>query len=529
MSIKEQAAPRVAVIGCGYWGRNLVRNFAGLETLAAVSDTDPELAQRFGTQYQVEALTFEQVLQAPDIDAVAIATPAVTHSDFAEQALVAGKHVFVEKPIALNVDAAEALNALARQRGRVLMVGHLLQYHPVFRRLKELVEQGELGRLRHIYSHRLNLGKVRREENILWSFAPHDVSMILSLVGAEPDRVAAVSSFFLHSQVADVTTTHLTFPGGENAHVFVSWLHPYKEQKLVVVGDEGMAVFDDTLDWERKLLLYRHKILWKNGFPTPDKAEAEAVAVTAAEPLRQELAHFLDCIAGKTQCRTDGDEGIRVLRVLQASERDILKQHTRQGMHGVKVGAQQMTDCFIHETAVVDSHCRIGKGTKIWHFSHILANSSIGEDCILGQNVMAGPDVNIGNHCKVQNNVSIYKDVTLEDGVFCGPSCVFTNVNNPRAELEKKDQFAPTLVRQGATIGANATILCGIELGQFCFIAAGAVVTKDVKPFALMVGSPARQVGWVGHYGERLSDDLVCPTTGQQYRLDRNGLLIAED
>ena len=187
-----------------------------------------------------------------------------------------------------------------------------------------------------------------------------------------------------------------------------------------------------------------------------------------------------------------------------------------------------MADYFIHETALVDAQCHIGKGTRIWHFSHILARSSIGEDCILGQNVMVGPEVNIGARCKIQNNVSIYKGVTLEDGVFCGPSCVFTNVSNPRAELEKKDQFADTRVRRGATIGANATILCGVELGEYSFIAAGAVVTGDVKPFALMVGTPAKQVGWVGHYGERLDDNLVCPATGKRYRLNRTGLLEAQ-
>ena len=323
MSVTDRAPARVAVIGCGYWGRNLVRNFSDLGALAAVCDTDPELARQFGSRYDVRTPAFEEVIRDASIDAVAIATPAITHSSMAMRALSAGKHVFVEKPIALDVDIAEELNELSRREGRVLMVGHLLQYHPSFLRLKELVALGELGRLRHIYSHRLNLGKVRREENILWSFAPHDVSMILSLVGDEPDRVSAIGSFFLHSQVADVTTTHMSFPGGENAHVFVSWLHPYKEQKLVVVGDEGMAVFDDTREWEQKLLVYRHKIIWKDSLPTPDKAEAEAIAVTPAEPLRQELAHFLDSITGKTSCRTDGNEGIRVLKVLQASERDI--------------------------------------------------------------------------------------------------------------------------------------------------------------------------------------------------------------
>ena len=325
----------MAVIGCGYWGKNLVRNFAELGALAAVCDAEPERLQHFSRQYNADACTLEEILSTDAIDALAIATPAVTHSTIARQALLAGKHVFVEKPVALDVGAAEELNALAKKQGRMLMVGHLLQYHPAFLKLKELVVQGELGCLRYLYSHRLNLGKVRREENILWSFAPHDISMILSLAGSEPDEVSAVGSFFLHSQVADVTTTHLSFPGGTRAHVFVSWLHPYKEQRLVVVGEEGMAVFDDTREWEHKLLIYRHKILWKNSLPTPEKAEAETISITPAEPLRQELTHFLDCIAGKTRCRTDGDEAIRVLKVLQTSEHAIRAGYSHQVTEGV--------------------------------------------------------------------------------------------------------------------------------------------------------------------------------------------------
>ena len=337
----QQVSPRIAVIGCGYWGKNLVRNFAELGVLAAVCDENPERAQQFGHQYNVSTCTLEEALSATTIDAVAIATPAVTHSAVAKQALLAGKHVFVEKPVALDVNAAEELNELSKKQQRVLMVGHLLQYHPAFLRLKELVEQGELGRLRYLYSHRLNLGKVRREENILWSFAPHDISMILSLVGTEPDEVSAVGSFFLHSQVADVTTTHLSFVGGTRAHVFVSWLHPYKEQRLVVVGEAGMAVFDDTLDWEHKLTIYRHKILWNNSLPTPEKAEAKTIAVTPAEPLRQELTHFLDCIEGKTRCRTDGDEAIRVLKVLQTSEQAIRAGYSHQITEGVKAARKK--------------------------------------------------------------------------------------------------------------------------------------------------------------------------------------------
>jgi acetyltransferase-like isoleucine patch superfamily enzyme len=390
------------------------------------------------------------------------------------------------------------------------MVGHLLQYHPGFIRLRRLVAEGALGRLQYVYSNRLNLGKVRREEDILWSFAPHDLSMILSLVGDEPSEVTAEGGYYLHRTVADVTTTQLAFPGGERAHVFVSWLHPFKEQKLVVIGDRAMAVFDDGEPWSRKLLLYPHKIEWRAAMPVPQRAEAEPVPLDEAEPLALECRHFLDCIATGARPRTDGAEGLRVLRVLTRASR-ALKQNAEPP-------PRPRADAQIHETAVVDEPSEIGAGTRIWHFSHILAHTRIGRDCSLGQNVMAGPEVSIGNHCKIQNNVSIYKGVTLEDDVFCGPSCVFTNVMNPRAAIERKDEFRPTLVKRGATIGANATIVCGHTVGEYAFVAAGAVVTRDVPAFALMAGVPARRIGWISHDGERLGADLVCPRSGRRYR-----------
>lgn len=180
---------------------------------------------------------------------------------------------------------------------------------------------------------------------------------------------------------------------------------------------------------------------------------------------------------------------------------------------------------MIHETAVVDPKAEIGDGTKIWHFSHILAGTKIGSDCTIGQNVMIGPDVTVGDNCKIQNNVSIYKGVTLEDEVFCGPSCVFTNVRSPRAGIDRRDEFEQTMVRRGVTIGANATIVCGSELGEYSFVAAGAVVTSDIPPFALMAGVPARRIGWVGHAGEALDDALVCPRTGRRYVLTSDGRL----
>jgi len=175
-------------------------------------------------------------------------------------------------------------------------------------------------------------------------------------------------------------------------------------------------------------------------------------------------------------------------------------------------------DVFIHESSYVDDNVAIGRGSKVWHFSHILSNTHIGEDCSLGQNVVIGPSVVVGNRVKIQNNVSVYEGVTLEDGVFCGPSCVFTNVNNPRSEIVRKDEYRKTTVKRGASIGANATIICGHNLGEYCFIAAGAVVTKEVPAYALMAGTPARRIGWISKAGGRLGENFICPIDGTTYR-----------
>ncbi len=518
---KVTSVPRVAVAGCGYWGANLVRNFAALDALAGVVDERPEVAASFSGKYKVPVLTWEQALASPEIDAVAIATPAESHDRLVKQALDAGKHVFVEKPLALRYAEGAKLAAEAERRGLTLMVGHLLQYHPVFIKMRGLVRDGVLGRIRHMYSNRLNLGKVRREENIIWSFAPHDISMILSLAGEAPESIHTEGSYHLHPTIVDTTIMHLRFASGIGAHVYVSWLHPFKEQKLVVIGDKAMAVFDDGLPWKDKLTLYRHSIDWIDGRPEPRKAAGEAVEVGESEPLRDECRHFLDAVANGTKVRTDGREGLSVLAVLEAGQRSLegKKSVRLEDVTGAPaVAAPGGLGYFAHPLAAIDDGATIGKGTRIWHFTHVLKNTVIGENCNIGQNVMIGPDVRVGDRCKLQNNVSIYPGVTLEDGVFCGPSCVFTNVLTPRAEIERKNEFLPTLVKRGATIGANATIVCGSTLGEYSFIAAGAVVTKDVPPFALMAGVPARRIGWVSHSGERLGKDLVCPREGRRYR-----------
>ncbi|HEX2063383.1 MAG TPA: Gfo/Idh/MocA family oxidoreductase [Acidimicrobiales bacterium] len=506
--------PGVAVIGCGPWGVNLVRNFHELGSLRAIHDVHGATAAEVSHKYGVPALSSEAVLADACVDAVVVAAPARHHLSIARRALAAGKHVMVEKPLALDVAGARELCRTADERGLVLMVGHLLQYHPAFLALMEMVDDGTLGQVRYLYSNRLNLGRIRREEDILWSFAPHDVSMILALVGAEPETVTATGGAYLSDGIADVTTTHLAFPGGERAHVFVSWLHPYKEQKLVVVGERAMAVFDDGEPWESKLCLFRHAIAWNGGVPEPVRAEPEAVPVERNEPLEAECRHFLSCVASGARPRTDGWEGLRVLRVLDRAARSMAADRRPASPSG-----PGSDDAVVHESAYVDEQVDIGAGTRIWHFSHVLAGTTIGRDCVIGQNVMIGPDVVVGNGCRIQNNVSVYKGVTLEDEVFCGPACVFTNVGNPRAGIDRKDEFVPTRVGRGATIGANATIVCGNSIGAWSFVAAGAVVTSDVPPHALVAGVPARRIGWVSHDGERLGEDLVCPRSGRRYVL----------
>jgi UDP-2-acetamido-3-amino-2,3-dideoxy-glucuronate N-acetyltransferase len=519
---------KIACIGAGNWGKNLVRNFHKLGVLATVCELDSQTRADLKPLYPDVSFTgvAEEIFADPAIRGVAIATPAVTHADLVWRALVAGKDVFVEKPLSLSVDEAQKLNDLALDRRLVLMVGHLLWYHPAVLQLKKLVEDGELGRIEYIYSNRLNLGKIRREENILWSFAPHDISVILGLVGEMPDAINAQGGNYLHDQIADVTVSLLSFPSGVKAHIFVSWLHPFKEQKLIVVGDRQMAVFDD-LESENKLVLFPHAITWKNHLPITTKARAVSVPVKSIEPLREECLHFLQCIQTRQTPRTDGHEGLRVLSVLQRCQ-EALQQ--KKPVAAPPLLRPQLP-YFVHESAFIDDDVEIGEGTTIWHVSHILKNSRIGKNCRIGQNVVVGPNVSVGEGVKIQNNVSVYEGVTLEDDVFCGPSMVFTNVFNPRSEIGRMDELRSTLVRRGATLGANCTIVCGITIGQYAFIGAGAVVTKDVPDFALVTGNPGRITGWMCVCANRIdfADGLKsgkCQACQRLYRKTGNEVTL---
>ena len=307
----------LAVVGCGHWGKNLVRMFSELGALHRICDTD-EVALRTCARPGVrQSGRFEDVLDDDEVRAVAIATPAALHASMAREAIAAGKDVFVEKPLALRYREGRDVAHAAAASSVVLMVGHLLEYHPAVVRLQEIVRDGELGSVRYLFSNRLNLGIVRQEENILWSFAPHDISVISTLAGAEPAEVSTSGGSYLQDGIADVTVTNLAFPGGVRAHIFVSWLHPYKEQKLVVIGDRKMAVFDGVAG---RLTIHDKGIDWKDGLPVRRETAETTVECDESEPLLLECRHFLDCVSTRATPKTGSANALAVLEVLEASQ-----------------------------------------------------------------------------------------------------------------------------------------------------------------------------------------------------------------
>lgn len=309
--------PRTVVVGGGYWGRNIIRSLAEIDALYGVVDSKPSTAAELADAHGGQPLTWEDMLADPAAEVVAIATPPISHFSLAHEALTAGKHVLVEKPLALSLGEAEALVRLAESVGRRLGVDHQLQYHPAFLELRRLVGEGAFGRLHHIAATRLNFGKVCQHEDVLWALGPHDISMVLGLAGEEPVAVRAEGTAFLQPGISDVAALDLRFPSGLTADIRLSWANPFKEQRLVVVGEKLMAVFDDVAPWPEKLVLYRHRVDWTDGGPVERRAEPERVALERCEPLKEACRHFLQRAMEDRNSRTDGREGLRVLSVLE--------------------------------------------------------------------------------------------------------------------------------------------------------------------------------------------------------------------
>ena len=309
----------IAVVGCGYWGKNLVRNFYELGVLASICDPSIEIVEQYSKQYSVQNHSFSEIITNSNIKGVVLAVPAKHHAAMAIDALKNGKHVFVEKPLAMNEAEASLMIETAKENKVQLMVGHLLQYHPVFKKVKDIVQSGEIGEINYIYSNRLSFGKVRTEEDVIWSFAPHDISMILSIANQEPEFVTTHSTAILQDNIADTATIHITFKSGLKSHISVSWLYPYKEQKLVVIGKTAMLVFDDTKSWNEKLSIQRYQAEINQGSPMLKKDDLEFIKVIEDEPLKNECQHFIDVVENNIKPFTDEYEGLQVLKVLTAA------------------------------------------------------------------------------------------------------------------------------------------------------------------------------------------------------------------
>jgi len=518
----------ICVVGAGRWGKNHIKTLQELGCLAGIVDSDENNLNALGKIYQ-NAKTFKNINDAikEKFDGFIIATPAETHFEIAKFLINNKKHVLVEKPVALNSSEAQQLKKLADTNKVNLMVGHIMLFHPAIRRIKELIQNGKIGKLEYIYSNRLNLGTVRTEENILWSFAPHDISIFQYIIEKLPLEIVSRGGAFLQPAIHDSTMTILTYPNNIVGHIFVSWLHPFKEHRIVVIGSKGMLSFDDSTE-VKNILFYEKGIDWIQGEPIKRDGSTEVISYDKRMPLAEELKYFISHLDGTAIELADGNNAVEVLEILEKATKSLLSGS--EVKIEKKEEKKEEKKFYVHPTSFVDDKVEIGEGTKIWHFSHIQSNTKIGKKCSFGQNVNVGNNVTIGNFVKVQNNVSIYEGVTLEDYVFCGPSMVFTNVKDPRSKYPQRGSefYLKTLTKEGASIGANATILCGNTLGKHCFIGAGAVVTKDVPDYALMVGVPAKRVGWVCECGEilpKFENEVKCPRCGLKYKLVKGNLI----
>jgi UDP-2-acetamido-3-amino-2,3-dideoxy-glucuronate N-acetyltransferase len=494
---------KLSLIGGGYWGKNLIREFNNVGILHTICDINEEALQKYKVEYPNVNITsdWNNVLLNNDITSVCIALPAEMHYEYCKNSLLANKDVYVEKPITLNISHAEELISIAKEKNKILMVGHLLHYHPCVEKMKEIIKLGKIGNIKTIIANRFSLGIFRKHENVLWSFAPHDISVILSLLNDKlPNSVICHgSNNNLTEGIEDIVNCVLKY-SDKYINININWLSPNKEQRMTIIGETGIIVFDDTL--KENKLKYIPKYFEKNNNSKniiPIKGNEEYPDMKLEQsPLYKECMHFKNSCENKSEPITTGEEGLRVLKVLDGLSKSL--KENREICLNEKINNLKY---FVHETAIIDADAEIGEGTKIWHFSHICKGAKIGKNCNIGQNVFISGGAKIGDNCKVQNNVSIYAGVEAEDYVFFGPSCVLTNDINPRCMHSKNGQYLKTVIKKGVTLGANCTIVCGNTIGEHSLIGSGAVICKNVEPYSIMVGNPGKKIGTIDEKGER--------------------------
>lgn len=547
----------VIIVGAGKWGTKLITTACALKLSVAVVETNLEALglAKCNPRVSPTCLFFASLGEALDAlpnAAVIIATPPSTHFKVAEQAITAGRHVLVEKPMCDNLQDAHILVDLARKHQVILMVDHLLHYSAHHRRMLYLIESGLIGKVKRVHMSRMNFGTVRTNENVLWSLSPHDVSILLAACkGQSPQSVLCTGHKVVSLHVEDSVSLQVRFQDGMQAQIDCNWMHPFKERRAIVYGTKGCIVLNEAMPdanlkkiqafhWSAKRKLdgsgvkieksEAHILQYLKDWNVQSVNELEEM--DPKQPLQVMLEHFVDCIKKKIAPRTDGNEGVRVLRILSAASESLVKSGEVVSLRNISAVTHALRS-FVHPTAVVDQGALLGQGTKVWHFSHIMPGAVLKEKCNIGQNVYIGGKAKLGRNVKVQNNVSIYDEVCVDDDVFLGPSCVLTNVKTPRSHVSRKHEYMPTVIGKGATVGANATIVCGISLGAYSFVGAGAVVTKNVPPHAIVYGNPAVIKGWMSTTGNKLHEVsplkegrklLRCSESQEMYMLcDKGG------
>lgn len=480
----------LGLIGGGYWGKNLIRVFNNLNILHSICEIDDNLIEKYKTDYPNIIITksFDDLLQNDEINMICVSLPAQMHYDYGIKVLKAKKHLYMEKPITLNIDEAIILDNIANQNNLILMTGHILHYHQGIKKIKEILFDKQLGDIKYITCNRKSHGIYRTYENVLWSFGVHDISIVLSLCQGTFNNVKnlkCTGKSFITKDVYDIVNLSMEI-NDIYVNINVDWNSPYKEQKMSIVCSKGMILFDDV-EKENKVKIFYNHINDISDHPIANKSHGTVCNLNPyISPLESECIHFIECCNTLQNPITHGKEAIEVLKVLKQCD---------------KILNKNMNNYFCHETSIINDGCLIKDDTKIWQWCHITKEAVIGKGCNIGQNCYISGT--LGDGCKVQNNVSVYKGIEAGNNVFFGPSCVLTNDINPRCEYSKNGEYIKTIIEDGVSIGANATIICGNKIGKYSLIGAGAVITKDVEPFSIMVGNPATKIGTINKSGDR--------------------------
>ncbi len=510
---------RVAVVGLGSRGLLAAEILSGMSALGALCDAEPTVLVDTGRAFEGVRLESDylRLLAASDVAAVVLCTPPETWDGMVEAALHAGKDVYLEAPLVLPLERGRAMVELAVERRRLLMAGPVMRFAPAVEALLAAARSGAFGRLRYIHAHHDKDSPPSGETPADAGLSAVQAQLLLDLLDAPASRVFTRGTGWRSARAQDVTETLLECRDGPRALLRASHVAPFGPHgafELTVLGDAGAGRL--RRDDEDRLHVVFQGEAAVDAPPPSTGREARAAS----------LAHFLESVQTRRPTLQGPDALLGLWRLLAAAQRSLdegAPVDPAAAPPAPRTAAP--AGVFLHRTVELDGPCDIGAGTKIWHFSKLLGPLKIGRDCSFGQNVVIERNVTIGDNVKVQNNVSIYSGVILEDDVFCGPSMVFTNIGTPRSHFPRKGQYAVTRVHRGASIGANATVVCGHTLGQYCFVGAGAVVTRDVPDYALVYGNPARVMGFACYCGARLPfgtglgecQEAGCADCGRRY------------